>query len=592
MHLIDLGGCANRTGGMPLSGIGNVLLSILSGQRHPPNREHPLTPLLKDCLAPLTCHVAVIAHILHAQTHSDALTTIQLASRIHRMRRRKHRFPMSVDKHFNNPNQNSGGSSEGPDPSSSDFSADTVIYMGPSDETDGEHPPVYIPSMNSEDNRCAMNKALKGSGVEKPSKIPAKKNANATIAKPQSPITVQRTDSPKRAQPLQSHSPSTNERLTSSPIHGSPIKMVQQNIYSPSPKMPSSPYKYPSAGVNNKGSNVPTPKGSPLRRPNTVGIAPQQESPKRKTSEEKWIDGPRVSRAKVAEARHLLREINHVKQCETWIDGPNTQPPRSLTATSLPGAAAAAATAAGGYGFMDSHKKTMIRQWVENQTTQILTSSSSTTSSPQHTPAQKPNNFHLTQFKTSRSENDQNSVENNQNDRVIEPITKGFNILQQGANSSESCIRTGLIQTQTGQIPSSVHDQSDNHSEKSHTSFIGGGAQNQNNDSQEEEDQDSGPSEVPPALPLIETLSSREISHDSLHLICSRHLSRDSLSVHSQTIQMMDCGLQVTEEEIARTMGACDFHPLSALSNAEISVVSSFNVGDAFSECGVGDRTR
>lgn len=67
MHLIDLGGCANRIGGISLSGIGNVLLAILSGQRHPPNREHPLTPLLKDCLAPLSCHVSVLAHVAHTQ---------------------------------------------------------------------------------------------------------------------------------------------------------------------------------------------------------------------------------------------------------------------------------------------------------------------------------------------------------------------------------------------------------------------------------------------------------------------------------------------------------------------------------------------
>lgn len=67
LHLIDLGGCANRSGGLPLSGIGNVLLAILSGQRHPPNRDHALTPLLKDCLAPLSCHVSVLAHVSHAQ---------------------------------------------------------------------------------------------------------------------------------------------------------------------------------------------------------------------------------------------------------------------------------------------------------------------------------------------------------------------------------------------------------------------------------------------------------------------------------------------------------------------------------------------
>lgn len=102
------------------------------------------------------------------QTHADSLTTIQLASRIHRLRRRKHRFPLAGDKSGGGANAQSGSSS-GPDPSSSDFSADTVIYVGPcpDDATDNEHPPVFIPHLNSGDNRCAMNKVLKGSAVEK-----------------------------------------------------------------------------------------------------------------------------------------------------------------------------------------------------------------------------------------------------------------------------------------------------------------------------------------------------------------------------------------------------------------------------------------
>lgn len=56
------------------------------------------------------------------------------------------------------------GTSSEPDPSSSDLSADTVIYVGRAadDATDGEHPPVYIPSLNSGDNRCSMSKALRG----------------------------------------------------------------------------------------------------------------------------------------------------------------------------------------------------------------------------------------------------------------------------------------------------------------------------------------------------------------------------------------------------------------------------------------------
>lgn len=44
------------------------------------------------------------------------------------------------------------GSSDNIDPSSSEQSCDTVIYLGPSiDEcTDGEHPPVYLPSLETE----------------------------------------------------------------------------------------------------------------------------------------------------------------------------------------------------------------------------------------------------------------------------------------------------------------------------------------------------------------------------------------------------------------------------------------------------------
>lgn len=77
------------------------------------------------------------------------------------------------------------GSSDGPDPSSSDLSADTVIYMGPIDDaTDGEHPPVYIPSLNSVDNRCSMSKVLKGSTAEKPSKVPLKKIQKRNFSSP------------------------------------------------------------------------------------------------------------------------------------------------------------------------------------------------------------------------------------------------------------------------------------------------------------------------------------------------------------------------------------------------------------------------
>lgn len=116
-----------------------------------------------------------------------------------------------------------------------------------------------------------------------------------------------------------------------------------------------------------------------MRRAHPGAALEQLEAGMRKITEEQWIDGPRVSRAKVAEARHLMREVNHVKQCETWVDGPKSQSCRSLTAGNLP---AAGGSQTQGYGFMDAHKKTMIRQWVENQTTQVFQSTVSASNSP------------------------------------------------------------------------------------------------------------------------------------------------------------------------------------------------------------------
>ncbi|XP_058122608.1 kinesin-like protein CG14535 [Anopheles ziemanni] len=671
LHLIDLGGCANRNGGLPLSGIGNVLLAILSGQKHPPNRDHPLTPLLRDCLAPITCHVAVVAHVSHSQTHTDTLTTIQLASRIHRMRRRlRPRNHLLGDKGLNNGSSGhqSGGSSEGPDPSSSDFSQDTVIYMGPCDDpTDGEHPPVYLPSLNSGDNRCAMNKVLKGTVAEKPATAtpsPKKKTSAGSTSKAQAtsnPTTscgvgTGRTDSLKRNQ-MYSHQ---SQALGGPELVSNAIQIASQHA---SPKVIAGAFKHVS-GVS-KGSNIPTPKGSPMRRSNVgpatnagtvaaVGVTSARESPSRQISEEKWIDGPRVSKSKVHEARHLLREINHVKKCETWVDGPRThgsQNPQgssasAAAATAAAVAAAAAGNAAGGYGFMDTHKKNMIRQWVENQSIQLLQQSMSANSSPMHSKHHA--TYSLPKFKPSRSDEDGFlTLEIDRGEELVNPIAmRGFTAASTtAANSSESHVRTGLKQaysldaeqnpvpmavpaaqpviqpqlhqpvyasvctaaktshaTTTNNVASMAGSIHDNHSERSRApsqaSDRASHTQQQQTDpasAQEEEDQDSGPSEVPPALPLMDPLGSREISHESIHMLCSRHASRDdAMSVHSHNshnIGMMDCGLQVTEDEIAKAMKG--EHPLSALSHGELSIVSSFNVGgDVFSDCVIGDSMR
>lgn len=242
-----------------------------------------------------------------------------------------------------------------------------------------------------------------------------------------------------------------------------------------------------------------------------------------------------------------MREINHVKQRETWIDGPNS-PIKTLATAAIPGAGQ---NSNGAYGFMDNHKKSMIRQWVENQTTQILSTQDSTSNTPQ---PQQPSSPQTHQQRPSQQSDDEIlTIEiSHEINKIIDPIAKGLNILQGGPNSSESNIRIGLKQNNP--------EISDVISERSGISVsasqYGNNQPAGSQDEDEEEDQDSGPSEVPPALPLITPLSSREISHESnLHLICSRHMSRESLRMSQQHVQMMDCGLQVTEEEIARTMG-------------------------------------
>ena len=131
-----------------------------------------------------------------------------------------------------------------------------------------------------------------------------------------------RTDSLKRNQ----HSAYAHQQGQGPELVSSAIQIAAQHA---SPKVIAGAFKHVS-GVS-KGSNIPTPKGSPMRRPtagpavaNVGGPSANRESPSRQISEEKWIDGPRVSKSKVHEARHLMREINHVKKCETWVDGPRT----------------------------------------------------------------------------------------------------------------------------------------------------------------------------------------------------------------------------------------------------------------------------
>ncbi|KAK9738880.1 Kinesin motor domain [Popillia japonica] len=504
LHLIDLGNSerGKASGGIPLSGLGNILLAIFNGQKHLPYKEHKLTHLLKDCLSSLTCHAAMIAHVSpYAQNYSDTLTTVQLASRIHRMRRRRIKFVSAGT--GNGSGGSSGeeaakttGTSSEPDPSSSDLSADTVIYVGPADDaTDGEHPPVYIPSLNSGDNRCSMSKALRGSSAE------------------------------QKPRPL----PKIEEKANP---HRQPAQKVSSSKTSP--------------------AHVNSPKSSPSRLPTTKSKTQSGgDASKHNTnpSDEQWIDGPRISKSKVAEARHFMKEPCHVKKRETWIDGP------MQIETS-------------GYGYMDSHKKNMIRKWVEHQTSQIQRTKYS------HSKESKPNKDHfkeLTQFKTYDEE-------------VLKPLD-----VKRQEMAEESHLKSGMKIPPNDALPECLSVEE-----------------------KEEDDYDEEEPEIPPALPLIQPLSSREVSLESLDMLLKERLISNAeynyqnayddqqgsdedevleiIEVEEplEPVPTQDCCLQVTEEDIALCMGFRENplpevdqenpldHPLRILSQENLTVVSTF----------------
>ncbi|XP_054894361.1 kinesin-like protein KIF26A isoform X1 [Poeciliopsis prolifica] len=188
LHLIDLGSCEkvlskSRDGGggmcLSLNALGNVIMALTNGAKHVPYRDSKLTMLLRESLGNINCRTTMIAHISDSPNHyADSLNTIQLASRIHRMRKKKSKYASS----------SSGGESsceEGrvrrpphlrpfhprtvaldpdlpallSDPeysSSSEQSCDTVIYVGPggtaiSDRelSDNEGPPAFVPIIPS-----------------------------------------------------------------------------------------------------------------------------------------------------------------------------------------------------------------------------------------------------------------------------------------------------------------------------------------------------------------------------------------------------------------------------------------------------------
>ncbi|XP_019746460.1 kinesin-like protein KIF26B isoform X3 [Hippocampus comes] len=200
LHLLDLGSCdvgvleggavgKGRENSSPssaplclsLSALGNVILALVNGSKHIPYKDSKLTMLLRESLGNMNCRTTMIAHISASPADfSESLSTIQIASRVLRMKKKKTKVTVQYTSsssggessceegrmrrpthlrpfhHRGDPNSDLPllrlSSDQDEQYSSSEQSCDTVIYVGPNgaavsdrELTDNEGPPEFVP---------------------------------------------------------------------------------------------------------------------------------------------------------------------------------------------------------------------------------------------------------------------------------------------------------------------------------------------------------------------------------------------------------------------------------------------------------------
>ncbi|KAG7481839.1 kinesin KIF26B [Solea senegalensis] len=196
LHLLDLGSCDVKAFGgnertkensphgsaplcLSLSALGNVILALVNGSKHIPYKDSKLTMLLRESLGNMNCRTTMIAHISASpRDFSETLSTIQIASRVLRMKKKKTKVTVYTSSSSGGESSCEEGrmrrpthlrpfhhrgdtdsdlpllrlSSDPDEYSSSEQSCDTVIYVGPNgaavsdrELTDNEGPPEIVP---------------------------------------------------------------------------------------------------------------------------------------------------------------------------------------------------------------------------------------------------------------------------------------------------------------------------------------------------------------------------------------------------------------------------------------------------------------
>lgn len=303
LHLLDFGGCERTKtpgGGITLSGLGNVILGIFNGQKHLPHRESKVTQLLRECLGSLSCQATMLAHVSPEPSHySETLHTVQLASRLHRMRRKRLKSSSSRMRSSRGSRSGSGSSSgltTSTNASSSEFSCDTVVYRGQSDGsgTDCEHPPSML-------LRTSRNGSL--------DEIPRPASSNGGRRRK---ILTNGAISPRQCLsplPYLPRSPASVQGRSSSSLSGSFLPCIPEVINSG---------KMPLSGL------VPVQSSHrfrQLQQQQRFSSSSCHNSPKRPSSrQEIWIDGDFATEQQQQLKRYGFMDDHKATMINTWVE--------------------------------------------------------------------------------------------------------------------------------------------------------------------------------------------------------------------------------------------------------------------------------
>ncbi|XP_054710842.1 uncharacterized protein LOC129220447 [Uloborus diversus] len=428
LHLFDLGSCekTNKSrdgssgGCLSLSALGNVILALFNGQKHVPYKDSKLTQLLREAMGSVMCRVAMIAHVSTTPSrYPETLATLQLASRIHRLRRKKLKFassselgPVGDEKGVCRPFVRihavgedgvvKSGSSDQDYTSSSEQSCDTVIFVGagrgnplPGNICDRRASQTISPL--AKDAQNASTGTSTGTTKKQSSK------SHASGFHPDKSSTASDTHPTGKEQKNIDHSSKSalNEQIrTSNPINAisSPKKKIISSSPYSSPKHPKlsdsdSPKMSPKLGKyvmmdytndsrKGKGSSDSINKSSPSRTSknnpeshqkgspipgNTATSSPQSQRKSKRSHKQEASQQQLLFQQQQAEnALKLLMKEPKPTSDETWIDGPRFTKPKFDSRTLHQLQKEKWVDGPGMYGYMDVQKETMIRKWVED----------------------------------------------------------------------------------------------------------------------------------------------------------------------------------------------------------------------------------